>query len=82
MQISDLLLVVTLFAIQVNILAVAFPKPSVFERIHEEFAVALLAFVVFVSIPVWKGEAWGFSYYTCTGEVHSVNSSAEVFPVT
>lgn len=37
-----------------------FPKPSVFERIYKEFAVALLAFVVLVSIPVWKAETWGF----------------------
>lgn len=34
----------------------AFPKPSVFEMIHNEFAVALLAFVVLASVPVWKGD--------------------------
>lgn len=40
----------------------AFPKPSVFERRHKEFAAALPAFVVCVSIPVWNGEAWGFFF--------------------
>lgn len=38
----------------------AFPKPSVFERICKEFAVAELPFVLLVSVPVWEGSTWGF----------------------
>lgn len=52
MQLSDLLLVITSLAVQVNILAMVFPKPSVFEKLHEEFAGALLPFVILVSMPV------------------------------
>lgn len=55
MQVSNMLLVMTSLAVQVNTLAMAFPKPSVFKRIHEEFAVVLLAFVVLISTPVWNG---------------------------
>lgn len=80
-QVSDLLSVVSSLTVQVKFL-MAFPKPSVFERIYKEFAVALLAFVVLVSNSVWKRETWFFSHYTCTGEVHSVSSNVEVFPIT
>lgn len=71
-QVSDLLSVVTLLTVEMNVLMMAFPKSSVFEMIHKEFAVTLLAFVVLPSVP----------HYTSTGEMHSVNSSTKVFPLT
>lgn len=61
MQVSDLLSVVSSLTVQVKFL-MAFPKPSGFESIYKEFAVALLAFVVLVSIPVWKRETCFFFF--------------------
>lgn len=60
-----------------------FPKNPVFLKGYTKNLLWLYWLLLYLSVPVWKGQDLGFfSHYTCTDEVPSVNGNAEMFPLT
>lgn len=60
-----------------------FPKTPVFLKGYTKNLLWLYWLLLYLSVPVWKGQDLGFfSHYTCTDEAPSVNGNAEMFPLT